>query len=267
MNTASFDFTNPAIESFGPVTAPNGTFHLFGIGAEASVVVHGTDCTVNVASFDSTQPFSVTYYDDNGNPQTSTPTITEGQIAPILRLLGAGRQRSPCDRSLRERHRLRDHDSGFLSVSSSSDTPSIRAPGASDGMGYGTVYDAPTLSAAAGVQLEGGFSLTNALLQANTPDAKIRFRATCGSIKIYALLEGDAYSLDVDDTHVLDVALPNTGSYGWVTIATGMDATTEHQYGLSWTGTNASHFTQVFDLMLLGSALGSPPPRSPPGPC
>lgn len=89
--------------------------------------------------------------------------------------------------------------------------------------------------------IEGGWTNSNLAGYSSPPslqtiweDSSIRFRAKIGTFKLWVAQNGGKYQLQVDGKDVgAAVADVSAFPYGWITLGSGLDVTTEHEYGVS----------------------------------
>ena len=115
------------------------------------------------------------------------------------------------------------------------------SPGVSFPTGFGTQYPLSDTTFAANSQQEGGWIAGNLGFYTtpqskSTPyaDTSVTFTAQCASIKVWMLLDGTKIDVQRDGVDIGTITVPNSApQMGWVTVATGLDATMPHRYTLT----------------------------------
>lgn len=105
-------------------------------------------------------------------------------------------------------------------------------------------------------------STQTATVQTAIGDSGLRFRAIASTVWVWGLNDTAKYKLRVDNTEPFaTVTTTATGKYGWIQLATGLDATAVHDYTIYAVhpGTSAAI---IYQLMLAGNLSQTiPSPR------
>lgn len=89
----------------------------------------------------------------------------------------------------------------------------------------------------------------------------LRFYATCSAVKIWTYGNLQKYRLYVDGVdQATVVSAGNSGQFGWLTIASGLDSAAEHLYEVILTTQNASYVYAVMTTGGTGLNTGKTPP-------
>ena len=146
-------------------------------------------------------------------------------------------------------------------------TLSGSAPALENRTDFGPMY--PLVMQGQELAQEGGWKNLSAAGYVNPPlrvspwpDAAIFFKAKCESIRIWTHLDGSGFQFMVDGADAGGMAVtPSLGQYGWQTIATGLDPSVEHEYGISVSRMDYPTI-YLYALMLVGGAglISSPMP-------
>jgi len=80
-------------------------------------------------------------------------------------------------------------------------------------------------------------------------DVSIRFRATIETLKLWTYRKAGKVLLYIDGVAQSVITFSNLSLWGWETIATGLDSTTEHEYTIYFVKPNTSSYHLVAWLM------------------
>ena len=261
--TVNYTATDAGIVFYGRVLAPDPNNRLFqATGSQAVVVVTGSSATMQVYS---TTTNGCTVQVDGGT--ISTPSLTAGATQTTTLFTGL----PDTDHLViitRSTGFFYATAANFLQVTGAS--PALRLPAASDGAGYGPVTLLKT--AGNGVVIGPWSSNTNsgysspATAYVTWTDAALSARGRAATLRGWFYLDGATVSLECDGVRVALTTLPNTLTFGWVTLGTGLDATADHTYSVTTrdgggTGIPATTFDALMWVGGTGLSAASAPVR------
>lgn len=231
-------------------TFPNGArTYLTAVGSQIDFTATGTDIVLPHTYI--ATGITVTAVVDGGAPQTLTPNNADGSYT----LLTGGTDTA---------HTVTLHTPGSAGWYVST-VNAVQVSGAAPAISVtpalaGTAYKVLDTTFAANSRVEGGYvpqsyGASPSLLIALWQDAKITFKAKCTTITIWTYQVGQLFNFVVDGVAGTPVTLPSNSTYGWVTLAAGLDATTVHEYDIVsttlWTGASS-----YIDAVILGGGTG-----------
>lgn len=269
MSTVVFTSENAGIAYYGRVPIFNSTYRLFQAdGSECVFLATGTDLTATFFSFAGGSS-AVSIAVDGGAP--TTPTLNSGSNTTVTVFSGlTDTEHSVVIKNTIGQDLYADR-AGFLSLTGAS--PALALPGSANGYGaYAIFLDIP-FAAFGDVgswlttnETNAGYTSPFALKDANSSvtgvfnDCQMRFNASATSIKLWTYQVGTQYAISKDSGSVTIVTTPNTNTWEFATLLTGLDGQ-QHQ----WEITNVDHSSigQYVDaVMCVGGAFGGSAPAA-----
>ena len=228
-----------------------------GQGFQIDFVATGTDLTMSCYPY-ATAPVYTVSVDGGAATNITLPATGAWATASLFAALADAAHTVSIKHSTGNVDNLFLDYNGFLVLTGAA--PSLSAPA-----GFGPVYN---LTVNPYVAREGGWNyLTGGswynwphLLQNNSSnawtDVKVRFRATCTSLKIWCVNNSQKYRLWIDGVaQTTQVSAPSGGAYNWITMGTGLDGTAEHEYAISVDGGTSA--TDLLSVMAIGGTLNT----------
>jgi lysophospholipase L1-like esterase len=259
MPTTTYNADNAAFADSGRVSNSNGQYWLMrGSGSERAFVVTGTAASATFFSFDGGT--GVVQVSVDGGAYVDL-NLTAGDNTTVLLFSGLSDAEHLVvlrTKTVNEPYLL---VVAWLSVTGSA--PALRAPSTAEGYGPVSRYGDADFASGGGdrgsLYSNGSYGTpdTGSSAGHGFADGRVRRRGRCSTLKAWMYGSGAKVELQIDGVAEPLITLPADSVFGWRTLATGLDAGTDHTFTLTDCDKSAAGTYYLDALMAVGGAWAS----------